>query len=335
MSGASAKTMRSAAGAACIAAVVAAFGCFALQFVPGEPRAPQPEEFDGSIDGVGNNRYQAERIVDVPFGQTYRAESLTRGKWFSMSEDERAALSDEERERLLNEFDYIYDSDGIEITPGDMRAVSLEAFAEWYPHYTQTLGYEQASRYESKVLLVDVTFSNTSDQEQRAPPIGLWSEDIKGANDVLDNGVGDGGGNYILEELYGEPSDRGLVQNHLPDDWNVLAAGETRTLTLPFLLPARPCSKTQTPSTTSIPRASAWRSPTTTLPPSTAFGWDERPFTPCARASSGPTDAICTPKRSKLPSAARRSTAHPTGSARMRQTCTGRQADDERGHRKR
>ena len=147
MSGASAKTMRSAAGAACIAAVVAAFGCFALQFVPGEPRAPQPEEFDGSIDGVGNNRYRAERIVDVPFGQTYRAESLTRGKWFSMSEDERAALSDEERERLLNEFDYIYDSDGIEITPGDMRAVSLEAFAEWYPHYTQTLGYEQASRY--------------------------------------------------------------------------------------------------------------------------------------------------------------------------------------------
>lgn len=117
MSGASAKTMRSAAGAACIAAVVAAFGCFALQFVPGEPRAPQPEEFDGSIDGVGNNRYRAERIVDVPFGQTYRAESLTRGKWFSMSEDERAALSDEERERLLNEFDYIYDLDGIEITP--------------------------------------------------------------------------------------------------------------------------------------------------------------------------------------------------------------------------
>ena len=85
--------------------------------VPGEPRAPQPEEFDGSIDGVGNNRYRAERIVDVPFGQTYRAESLTRGKWFSMSEDERAALSDEERERLLNEFDYIYDLDGIEITP--------------------------------------------------------------------------------------------------------------------------------------------------------------------------------------------------------------------------
>ena len=86
------------------------------------------------------------------------------------------------------------------------------------------------------MLLVDVTFSNTSDQEQRTPPIGLWSEDIKGANDVLDNGVGDGSG-YILEELYGEPSDRGLVQNHLPDDWNVLAAGETRTLTLPFLLP--------------------------------------------------------------------------------------------------
>ena len=106
MSGASAKTMRSAAGAACIAAVVAAFGCFAFQFVPGEPRAPQPEEFDGSIDGVGNNRYRAERIVDVPFGQTYRAESLTRGKWFSMSEDERAALSDEERERVFFLFKY-------------------------------------------------------------------------------------------------------------------------------------------------------------------------------------------------------------------------------------
>ncbi|WP_417135380.1 hypothetical protein [Rubneribacter badeniensis] len=227
MSGASAKTMRSAAGAACIAAVVTAFGWFAFQFVPGEPRAPQPEEFDGSIDGVGNNRYRAERIVDVPFGQTYRVESLSQGKWFSMTEEERERYPDASRIEI----------DGIEITPGDMRAVSLEAFAEWYPHYAQTLGYEQASRYESKVLLVDVTFSNTSDQEQRTPPIGLWSEDIKGANDVLDNGVGDGSGNYILEELYGEPSDRGLVQNHLPDDWNVLAAGETRTFTLPFLLP--------------------------------------------------------------------------------------------------
>ena len=44
----------------------------------------------------------------------------------------------------------------------------------------------------------------------------LWSEDFNGANDMLDNGGGGDSGNYLLQELHGTPSDRGLVQNEHP-----------------------------------------------------------------------------------------------------------------------
>lgn len=227
---------RTAIGGACIAAAACALVWFAFQFTPGEPRE-RTEKLDSlfsSISASGNRSYEAERIVDIPFGQAYRTESLTRGKWFAVSEDERASWSDEERERLLSEFNYIYDSNGVEIVPAGMKAVTLDAFAEWYPHYLQTTGYTQAHEHECKVLLVDVTMTNSADYAQRMPTFALWSEDLNGASDVLDQGAGNNA--YLIEELYGIDSGDGLVQYTLPDDWNMLEAGETRTLTVPYLV---------------------------------------------------------------------------------------------------
>lgn len=238
MSAARSRIVRAALGAACIAAATAALVWFAFQFTPGEPRARKADQGPrpASISAIGASSYEAERIVDVPFGQTFRTESLTRGKWFSVSEEERASWSDEERERYLSEFDYLYDSDGIEIVPASMKAVTLDAFAEWYPHYALTTGYTEARKHECKVLLVDATMTNTMECEQYLPVMQLWSEDFNGANDMLDNGGGGDSGGYLLGELYGAPSERGLVQNTLPGDWNVLQPGETRAVTLPYLV---------------------------------------------------------------------------------------------------
>lgn len=238
MSAARIRIARTALGAVCIAAATAALVWFAFQFTPGEPRArtADRESRPASISAVGAGSYEAERIVDVPFGQTFRTESLTRGKWFRISEEERASWSDEERKRYLDEYNYLYDSDGVEIIPHELKAVSLDAFAEWYPHYALTTGYTEARKHECKIVLVDLTMTNTMDYEQNLPVVQLWSEDFNGANDMLDNGGGGDSGGYLLEELYGVPSERGLVQNSLPDEWFTLQPGEARTFTLPYLV---------------------------------------------------------------------------------------------------
>ena len=228
---------RTLIGIACIAVATCALVWFAFQFAPGTPRSvdSSDDRYGASIAGTGNGRYVAQAVVDVPFGQTFTAQGVTRGKWFSWSEEERASWSEEERERFLTEYQYILEIDGIEITPTDMKAVTLDAFAEWYPHYAQTTGYTQAHGHECKVLLVDVTMTNTADYAQRMPPLALWSEELNGAGDVLDQGVGSDGG-YLLSELYGIDSGKGLGQYALPDDWDVLEPGETRTWTLPRLV---------------------------------------------------------------------------------------------------
>lgn len=238
MNAARTRIMRTAAGIGCIAAATCALVWFVFQFAPGEPRERATVDDHGSSISAmsGNRNYEAESIVDIPFGQTYRTESLTRGKWFNTSEEDRASWSDEERERLLASGSYLYDSDDVEIDPLELKAVSLDAFAEWYPHYALTTGYTEAREHECKIVLVDLTLTNTAEHEQNLPVMQLWSEDCNGANDMLDNGVGGDSGGYLLEELYGVPSDRGLVQNSIPDEWRLLQPGETRTITLPFLI---------------------------------------------------------------------------------------------------
>lgn len=216
MSAARSRIARTLIGAACIGAATCAFVWFAFQFAPGEPRelTVGDESYASSIEASGNSRYVAEGIVDIPFGQTYKTDGLTWGKWFSVSEDERSSWSDEEREQRLASESYLYDSSGIEFAAQGLKTVSLEAFAEWYPHYAETTGYTEARKHACKVLLVDIAMTNTSDHAQTLPRFVLWSEDANGANDTLENGMGSD--KYLFEEMYGESSDRGLVEKHLP-----------------------------------------------------------------------------------------------------------------------
>lgn len=222
------RTIRAFAGGACIVLAACALVWFAFQFAPGEPRGKAAAgDYASSISSAGNSRYVAEGIVDIPLGQTFRTEGVTWGKWFSFTEEERKGLPSPEGT--------LFESDGIECSVLGLKAVSLDSFAEWYPHYAETTGYTEARKHECKVLLAEIAMTNTSDRAQTLPRFALWSEDFAGANNVLENGAG-GDGGYLLEELYGEPSDRGLVQKHLPDGWNVLEPGVTRSWTVPFLV---------------------------------------------------------------------------------------------------
>ena len=235
MSASRTRIARTAAGIACIAAATCALVWFAFQFAPGEPRerAGTDDGFASSIASTGNGRYVAESVVDIPFGETFRTEGLDWGKWFSVTEEERASWTEEERQSRLASGGYRYESDGIEIAARGLRTVSLDAFAEWYPHYVRTTSYTEARKHECKVLPAEITVTNASDRAQTLPRLVLWSEDFNGANDVLENGAGVDA--YLFGELHGEPQE-GFVAHHLPDGWDELAPGETRSWTVPSLV---------------------------------------------------------------------------------------------------
>ncbi len=99
----------------------------------------------------------------------------------------------------------------------------------------------------------------------------LWSEDFNGANDMLDNGGGGDSGNYLLQELYGTPSDRGLVQQH-PRRMVRPPTGRDAPSPAPSSSTRRR-SAIRRPTRHFHPSASASLWPTMTRPPSIASGW--------------------------------------------------------------
>ena len=72
---------RTLIGIACIAVATCALVWFAFQFAPGTPRSADSSDdrYGASIAGTGNGRYVAQAVVDVPFGQTFAAQGVTRG----------------------------------------------------------------------------------------------------------------------------------------------------------------------------------------------------------------------------------------------------------------
>lgn len=231
MSAARSRIARTALGAVCIAAATAALVWFAFQFTPGEPRARTADTEVGRSQASGGSRYAAESIADVAQGETLRVEGLTQGKGFSYSEEEITAWPDEERERTANSDSWRYDQPALDLTVTGFKAMTDDAFIEWYPHYGDAR--IESSDAEAKVFLVELTVTNPNDEPARMYTPMLWSEDFNGASDNLGNGLHTD--KYLLDELYGEPQDT-FATYSIPDDWNVIQPGETRTFTVPFLV---------------------------------------------------------------------------------------------------
>lgn len=231
MSAARSRIARTALGAACIVAATAALVWFAFQFTPGEPREHAIDTDIGRSQASGGSRFAAEGIVDAKQGETIRIEGVTQGKGFSYSEEEIASWPDEERERMESYDSWRSELPALDFTATGFKAMTEEAFIEWYPHYGEArIKFSDA---EAKVVLAELAATNPGDEPVRMPTLVLWSDDFNGASDNLENGMYHD--NYLLGELYGEPQDE-FVAYSLPDDWNILQPGETRTFTLPFLV---------------------------------------------------------------------------------------------------
>lgn len=223
---------RTLIGIALLAVATCALAWFASHFAPGEPRTPEPDTKTGWNQASGSSRLDAERIVDVPLGETLHADGLTFGKSFSSSEEEIASWSDEERERITGSDSWRYDVPALDFTVVDCRALSDDAFIAWYPHYGDAR--TKPDRAEAKVVLVDLSVTNPAEEPVAFPTaFQLWSEDLVGASDKLGSGIAQD--TYLLEELYGEPQGQ-IVEYGLPDGWNGIEPGETRTFTCAYLV---------------------------------------------------------------------------------------------------
>ena len=231
MSTARNRIARTLVGIACITAATCALIWFAFQFTPGEPRERVADTTIGRSIASGSSRYAAESIVDAVPGETLHVEGLTQGKGFSYSEEEIAAWPDEERERTANSDSWRYDQPALNLTVTGFKAMTDNAFIEWYPHYGDAR--IEFSDAEAKVFLVELTATNPNGEPTSLYTPMLWSEDFNGASDNLGNGVYTD--KYLLGELYGEPQDK-FAAYSIPDNWNILQPGETRTFTLPFLV---------------------------------------------------------------------------------------------------
>ncbi|BAK44998.1 hypothetical protein [Eggerthella sp. YY7918] len=226
---------RKVTGGAIIALIIVAFAWFASNFAPGTPRSPKIDTETGSMQAAGtisdmSIHLNADDITDVPFGETFRTEDLTHGKSFAESAETIASWTEEERKARMSAESWLYDLPTLDVTMTGLKALSDEAFIEWYPHYGDAR--IELSDTEKKVFLVEATVTNPTDKPAAIPmAFALWSEDFNRA----DGGGGIGCDKYLLEELYGKPQEK-YVSYALSDGWNEVAPGETRTFTFPYLV---------------------------------------------------------------------------------------------------
>ncbi|MEG1245652.1 MAG: hypothetical protein RSD15_04560, partial [Gordonibacter sp.] len=97
-------------------------------------KAPETEQFETSL-GANDSLIAAEATVDIPFGQAYHLKGITQGKKFAYSDEEVTSWSEEQRARSMNATSWVSEASGLEITLSSAKALTEDAFIEWYPHY--------------------------------------------------------------------------------------------------------------------------------------------------------------------------------------------------------
>lgn len=229
-----ARTKRIAAGICCLLAGALVAGWAIGKYLPAAPREASPERSETSWEFISYSTVEAENVVDVPLGAPYLLENLLQEeKHFTdfgeLDEGERALARHKAKQP-----DWSYECSALSMKVGSAKAVSLQAFSEWYPHYAEVYsGFVKAA--DGVVILVDITLANKADADTRMPSFSLWTEGIDGSSvDVIGSGWQVDRG--ILAELYGEPRGGSFKSYQLKDRWNMLAPGEEKSCTIPFVV---------------------------------------------------------------------------------------------------
>lgn len=239
----------------CIAAFLLTMGWFAGHYIPGQPDSPASQTLGTREVSVVGDRSEVivDTVVETAFGDTLDLAGVTQGKAYSrddFDEDEWAMIPDEVKPFVEASLPLLSVQKNSEEGPwprylrvaSDLptfsmkvtgaRTVSSASFAEFYPAYLSSFDYDPGKT----VMLVNVEASNPSLETVATIPI----LSLRYSDDASDASVSQsetGMGKHLLGALYpANPEDVGITCNALDESWSALAPGETRELTLPFLV---------------------------------------------------------------------------------------------------
>ena len=239
---------RVAVGLGLLLVVTLMLGWFVGRFVPGEPQSLHSRPSYYIYPSTSATYIPVSKVEEAAFGSTARVEGLMRGRKYTKTQpcviasfdggEERAVFVEEIEVPMFPE-SYGYD---IAFPPFEMkvegaRAVSLNAFAEWYPEFL-TLGLVRSRVIVpelSKVVLVDVTATNLSDDRVLQLDHLLLASDAfnQVSPGCLGNGCSISGAAFdVLNDGARIP----VGEEESSFSSVAVEPGETRTFTLPYVV---------------------------------------------------------------------------------------------------
>ena len=238
----------------CVAVLALSMGWFASRFVPAAPREPAAAANATHRQPSSTSSVRPDRTLDTAFGEPMVIEGVTQGKAYrrrDFDDAQWAHVPDEVKPYIEaglpvctvkahegGDFSahlaIADDLPAFQLEIVETRAVSASSFADFYPAYRAAPDYDP----NRTVVLVDAKATNLSSETSlMLPNIRLWTAHFVYADDADDNATAPD--TYLLGSLYPSKAENvGQVSNGFNEAWNMLAAGETRTITLPYLVSA-------------------------------------------------------------------------------------------------
>lgn len=225
-------------GAIAIAALALVLGWFLAQIGPAEPRQAAADPTPGAFFDHPWDAPDFTDVVAIAPGASLSVDGFVHGSKFQYRDGEwdavAAPLTADQKQAAEEDPGWCYRLEAVEITAGNGRVVSEESFREWYPAYEAATAYEDAAfdPADVRVVLAEVQIENKGTQPVDPHWLYLTSPLFR-IIDEQDRFLPPD--SAALSAIYGVPSpDRPF--NALPEDWAVVAPGETKTLELPFIV---------------------------------------------------------------------------------------------------
>lgn len=222
-------------------------GWFAGRFIPGEPRDLRTVPSYRIYPSDSATYIPVSEVEETAFGSSARIEGLKQGAKYT--ETQPCAITsverNGERRMFIEELDTRHPDmrdketayPSFEIVIEDARAVSFGAFAEWHPDFIERGGAMEEGLVPdlAKIVLVDATVTNLSDDQAFRFDSFLLASDA--FNQISPGCLGNGCN--MSDTVFNVMSDVPQPQNGEASDYLSLisvASGETRSLTLPYVV---------------------------------------------------------------------------------------------------
>ena len=234
------QVFRRCIGVGVIAVLALALLWMAAHFIPGEPRAPQKKETPTGAAPSCGLYAEAERVVEVPYGEVAVLDSLTRGERYELDAspyllEQWESETEEYRRSVMAEDYWDYEEPAFSVQVAGCYLLTEEAFTAWYPHYPEaSIMEEHYDEEDVRVVVVEIRAENLTDEPQGPPSPVLRHNQLVGQRDWLNwgmlesssvtaamHGIADDAPNSLWAELGG---------------WGMVEPGGSETIRYGYLL---------------------------------------------------------------------------------------------------